>query len=128
MTTLMIDGAVRPEVRTPVRPLGPAGASRPVVRWTHVTARACQAGAVAAHEPTPRPRVAPAAATPTRLVWTPRGIAVMVLAVVMTAVFMLVTIVNAFLAVSNAPAPSSAMSPPAVVALAEAGPADGGQA
>ena len=126
MTALMIDGAIRPEVRTPVRrALGQAGASRPVVRWTHVTARACRAGAVAAQAPAPTARPASAAATPTRLVWTPQGMAVMVLAVVLTAVFMLVTIVNAFLAVSNEPLTADVTAPPAVVALAEAGPASG---
>ncbi len=130
MTALMIDGAVRPEVRTPVRrprgSLGPVSASRPVVRWTRVAARACSAGAVAA--PVAVPPTTSTAATPTRLVWTPRGVAVMVLGVLMTAMFMLATIVNAFLAVSDAPLPFDAKTPAAAVALSEAQPPADGRA
>ncbi|MBK8462709.1 MAG: hypothetical protein IPL36_06695 [Nigerium sp.] len=129
MTALMIDGAIRPEVRTHGRrsrgSLGPVVADRPVVHWTRAEAQACRAGVAAAQAPG-RPTLV--AAGPTRLVWTPRGVAAMVLGVVMTAVFMLVTIVTAFLAVSNAPAPVGAMAPPAAVALAENGPGAGGRA
>lgn len=81
-----------------VAPHRPA-AVRAQERWSASQARACEVS---------RPSVAPAvvvrAPQPTRLVWTPRGMAVMVLLVALVAGVMLSTMVGAFLAVSNEPA------------------------
>lgn len=65
--------------------------------WGATEARACEVARPVAVAPRP------AAATPTRLVWTSRGIAVMVTLVALVAGVMLTTLVGAFLSVSNAP-------------------------
>ena len=78
-------------------------------RWSQGQARACEVSRPAA---VPAP-VARPAAVPTRLEWTPRGIAVMVILVALVAGVMFSTMVGAFLAVSNEPA---ALAPVAVAA------------
>lgn len=70
--------------------------------WGATRARACDVSRPA--EVLPAPVVAPVAAAPaTRLVWTERGIAVMVSLVALVLGVMLTTVVGAFLSVSNAP-------------------------
>lgn len=71
--------------------------ANPAARWSTQHARACEVsrpdGAVAP--------AAPAAPARTRQVWTPRGVAVMVVLVTLVVGVMLATLVGAFLAVSN---------------------------
>ncbi|MDO5534134.1 MAG: hypothetical protein Q4F65_05735 [Propionibacteriaceae bacterium] len=108
--------AARSASVAPVAPHRPA-VVRAEERWKVSEARACDVA---------RPAVAPApASVPTRLEWTPRGIAVMVLLVAVVIGVMCSTLVGAFLAISNEPlAPASAaaglapaaVSAPAVVA------------
>ncbi|MFT3875024.1 MAG: hypothetical protein QM708_01140 [Propioniciclava sp.] len=111
-------------------PLGPTGEHPPVVHWAHVKPRACADVAPApVHAEVACAAVsderavgveavaAPAVvAAPTRLVWTPRGVAVMVSVVMITALFMFGTIVGAFFAVSNEP-----LTTPAAPAVALSG-------
>lgn len=139
MSALMLEGtsrssvrprvarALRPSVDAPRResqrtPLGPTGATPPVVHWARVPGYACGAVApVAVVAGSEAAMAAPAQAeVPTRLVWTPRGTAVMVVAVALLALMMLVTLVSAFLAVSNDPLPVNPA--PAAVALADLAP------
>ena len=84
-------------------------AVRAETRWGSAQARACEVSRPAR---TPQRAQAPAA---TRLEWTPRGIAVLVLMVALLAGVMLATLVGAFLSVSNEPAGSA---PAVVVAMA----------
>lgn len=64
--------------------------------WGPTQARACDVARTAAATVL----IAPA---PTRLMWTPRGVTVMVVLVALMAGLMLTTAVGAFLTVSNAP-------------------------
>ena len=76
-------------------------------RWAGSRARACDVS---------RPSGPRVAASASRLEWTPRGIAVMVLLVALLAGVMLATLVGAFLSVSNEPL--EAGTPSVAVALA----------
>lgn len=92
-----------------VRPHGPRQQG-----WASPSARACEAPAA----PRPVPVVSP---TPTRLEWTPRGLAVMLGLIATVVVLMLVTAVGAFLSVSDAPAAApvaAAIAAPAAAAVA----------
>lgn len=60
--------------------------------WGATQARACDVA-----------RPAPLAPAPTQLVWTPRGVAVMVSLVAIVTGLMVSTLIGAFLAVSNEP-------------------------
>lgn len=68
------------------------------VPWGPNRARACDVTRTVA-----APSTVLAAPAPTRLVWTPRGIAVMVVLVALMAGLMLTTAIGSFLSVSNAP-------------------------
>ncbi len=73
-------------------------AARIQASWGSTQVRACDVERPAALVPVGAP-----AAPATRLVWTDRGIAVMLALVVIVTGVMVTTLVNAFLAVSNAP-------------------------
>lgn len=88
--------------RSLARPVDARSARRSQAVWT--PGRACAVE---------RPRVAVGGG---ELHWTPRGVAVMVILVAVTVAAMLVTMVSAFVAVSNEPIAASAAAPAAVPA------------
>lgn len=118
-------GVAREEVRRrrPSRsnaPVGPGGGpDRRTTAWAPAPARACSNVAPAAAQRGAETSSVTARPGTGRLVWTPRGIAVMVMAVAVVVGVMTTALVSGFLAVSNEPlGPSDAPMSAAVVVAA----------
>lgn len=100
---------VRPaRTRRPAN-LGPVAAPRPVrearqATWGRAVGHACEVERQAPVVAGPRVAVVSRPATGTgELVWTPRGLAVMVSLIAVTVFLMLVTVVGSFLSISSEP-------------------------
>lgn len=119
-------GVAREEVRGRPRPsrstapVGPGGGpDRRTTAWAPAPARACSNVAPAAAQRGAETSSVTARPGTGRLVWTPRGIAVMVMAVAVVIGVMTTALVSGFLAVSNEPlGPSDAPMSTAVVVAA----------